>query len=111
MCSHCLRLTQEKFTDETYPSTIIFSDETANGSIFYKKENLSKNDLKIRIKNGIKYPVSNPFLALNGITAENDSLNFFFHPFSSDVGNFMKQKYTVYFTVDDGVKNEKKLTF
>ena len=105
----CVSLTHEKFTDETYPSNIIFPDETANGNIFYENENLSKNDLKIQIKKGIKYSVSNPLLALSGNTAENGSFNFFFNPFSGDDGNFMKQKYKVNFTVD-GVEQKIKQT-
>lgn len=126
--SSCVSLAQDKFIDEAYPSETVLSAETEilSGKIFYedsdnKSETESKsknsaetsgkeiggNDLKIRIKKGMKYPVSNPLLALSGAKSENGSMNVFFTPFSGDDGNMMKNKYKAFLTVG-GV--EKKLS-
>lgn len=125
--SSCVSLAQDKFIDDAYPAETVLSSETEilSGKIFYedsdsKSETESKgkesaetsgkeiggNDLKIRIKKGMKYPVSNPLLALNGSKTENGSVNVFFSPFSGEDGNMMKNRYKAFLTFG-GV--EKKL--
>lgn len=124
--SSCVSLAQDKFIDDAYPAETVLSAETEilSGKIFYgdsdsgkAKSNSKKsyetsgneaggNDLKIRIKKGMKYPVSNPLLALNGSKTENGSVNVFFSPFSGEDGNMMKNRYKAFLTFG-GV--EKKL--
>lgn len=125
--SSCVSLAQDKFIDDAYPAETVLSSETEilSGKIFYedsdsKSETESKgkesaetsgkeiggNDLKIRIKKGMKYPVSNPLLALSGAKTENGSMNVFFTPFSGEDGNMMKNRYKAFLTFG-GV--EKKL--
>lgn len=127
--SSCVSLAQDRFIDEAYPSEAVLPDpaEIVSGKIFYEArgggknkaksrsrksgetvdEGTDENDLKIRIKKGMKYPVSNPLLALSGSKTENGSMNVFFTPFSGDDGNMMKNKYKAFLTVG-GV--EKKLS-
>lgn len=118
----CTSLSQDKFIDETYPEKIYFLSETefTNGKIIYenkhkqssenfdRKINEKKNntDLKISVKNGMKYPVSNPLLALDDITVKDGSLNVFFTPFSGEDRNLIKCKYKVFFTI---ANNEEEL--
>jgi len=99
----CVGFVQNGITDKTYPADIVFLPAAVEGRIFYgnKTERLAENDLNIKIKNGIRYPVSDPLLALSGVTAEKGRLNLFFNPFSGDDGNLKKNKYTVYFTISE----------
>lgn len=114
LLSSCTSLSQDKFIDENYPSEFLESEnsDVVSGKIFYENNQnhteykIDINDLTIRIKKGIKYPVSNPLLALSDVKAENGSLNVFFRPFSGDDGNLKKQKYKAFLTID-GV--EKKI--
>lgn len=98
----CVSLATEPFSDDTYPADITLSDETARGSLFYGDEDgpLSAHDMRIRIKTGRAYPVSNPLLALNDITAEGGALHFLSGFFSGDDGHLRKQPYKAYLTVD-----------
>ena len=99
----CVGFVQNGITDKTYPADIVFLPAAVEGRIFYgnKTERLAENDLNIKIENGIRYPVSDPLLALSGVTAEKGRLNLFFNPFSGDDGNLKKNKYTVYFTISE----------
>lgn len=98
----CVSLATEPFSDDTYPADITFSAETARGCLCYGDEGgvLSAHDMRIRIKNGRAYPVSNPLLALDGLTAEGGALNLLFGFFSGDDGHLRKQSYKVSLTVD-----------
>ena len=98
----CVSLATEPFSDDTYPTDITLSAETARGCLFYGDEGgqVSGHDMRIRIKNGRAYPVSNPLLALDGLTAEGGALNFLFGLFSGDDGHLRKQSYKAYLTVD-----------
>lgn len=104
----CTSLSQDKFIDETYPYEAISPTESENigGKIFYESnENLNEDkittdDLIIKIKKGIKYPVSNPLLALSDIKIEKGALNVFFNFFSGEDGNLMKYKYKAFMTIN-----------
>lgn len=112
----CTSLSQDKFIDENYPSEFLESEnsDVVSGKVFYENNQnhteyeIDLDDIKIRIKKGIKYPVSNPLLALSDVKAENGSLNVFFRPFSGGDSNLLKNKYKVFLTIDEAEQKLKQ---
>ena len=105
----CTSLSQDKFIDETYPYEAISltESETIGGKIFYEnnknfnEDKITTDDLIIKIKKGIKYPVSNPLLALSDIKIEKGAMNVFFNFFSGEDGNLMKYKYKAFMKINN----------